>query len=105
MRARTRNFRTSGVVLCLKETWFANASLRRALADWIRDVFLREYSVSPQDVGSAGTNISVVGLDGGGVEQAHVVIRTAHAARGDLDALQPFTDMGEGAGQGDARVV
>ena len=65
MRARTRNFRTSGVVLCLRETWFANASLRRALADWIRDVFLREYSVAPQDVGSAGTNISVVGLDGG----------------------------------------
>ena len=65
MRARTRNFRTSGVVLCLREKWFANASLRRALADWVRDVFLREYSVAPQDVGSAGTNISVVGLDGG----------------------------------------
>ena len=65
MRARTRNFRTSGVVLCLRETWFADASLRRALADWIRDIFQREYSVAPQDVGSAGTNISVVGLDGG----------------------------------------
>ena len=65
MRARTRNFRTSGVVLCLRKTWFANASLRRALADWIRDIFQREYSVAPQDVGSAGTNISVVDLDGG----------------------------------------
>lgn len=65
MRARTRNFRTSGVVLSLRETWFADASLRRALADWIRDIFQREYSVAPQDVGSAGTNISVVGLDGG----------------------------------------
>lgn len=65
MRARTRNFRTSGVVLYLKAKWFANASLRRALADWIREVFLREYSVAPQDIGAVGTNISVIGLDGG----------------------------------------
>lgn len=65
MRARTRNFRTSGVVLCLTATWFANAPLRRELADWIRDIFLREYSVARQDVGAAGTNISVIGLDGG----------------------------------------
>ena len=65
MRARMRNFRTSGVVLCLRKQWFANASIRCALADWIRDVFVREYSIAPQDVGSAGTNISVVGLDGG----------------------------------------
>lgn len=65
MRARTRNFRTSGVILCLHAPWFTNTSIRRILADCIRDIFLREYSISPRDIGAAGTNISVSGLESG----------------------------------------
>lgn len=74
MRARTRNFRTSGVVLCLQTVWFSNASIRRILADRIRDVFLREYSISPRDIGAAGTNISVSGLEGGNQRGIYIAI-------------------------------
>ena len=55
MRARSRNFRTSGVVLCIEQDWFKNSSLKRLFVDRLREVFVREYSVSSQDVGSAGT--------------------------------------------------
>lgn len=64
MRPRMRTFRTSGIILHLSANWFSNADLRCELADWLRDIFLREYSISPQDIGSAGTNIHVQGIDG-----------------------------------------
>ena len=63
MRARSRNFRTSGVVLCINHEWFKESSFKRTFADRLRDVFVREYSVSPQDIGSAASNISVRTLD------------------------------------------
>lgn len=74
LRARSRNFRTSGVVLCLRENWFAEASVRRAFADKLREIFLREYSISPRDIGAAGTNISVGGVDGGRQRGACIAI-------------------------------
>lgn len=64
MRARSRNFRTTGVVLCIQADWFRNGSIKRAFASRLLEVFIREYSISAQDVGSAGTNISVRGVDG-----------------------------------------
>ena len=56
MRARSRNFRTSGVVLHIDRDWFKKTSVKRIFADRLREVFVREYSVSPQDVGSASRN-------------------------------------------------
>ena len=64
MRARSRNFRTSGVVLCIDEDWFKKGEVKRLVSDRLRDVFVHEYSVLPQDIGSAATNISVRDLDG-----------------------------------------
>jgi len=64
MKARLRNFRTSGVVLCVDKDWFKNGDVKRLVADELREVFAHEYSVLPQDVGSAATNISV--RDSGG---------------------------------------
>ena len=67
MRARSRNFRTSGIVLCMKGDWFKQVSLRRAFAYRLREVFVREYSIASQDVGLAASGISVRSLDGGGL--------------------------------------
>lgn len=65
MRARSRNFRTSGVVLRIDRDWFKKTSVKGTFADRLREVFVREYSVSPQDVGSAASNILVRTPDGG----------------------------------------
>ena len=42
--------------------------------DRLREVFVREYSVAPQDVGSAASNISVRKLGGGGIHGGCVAI-------------------------------
>lgn len=67
MRPRQRNFRTSGVLLCIREDWFKVRGVKQRLAEWISSVFSREYSILPQDVGAAATNISVRSMDGGGI--------------------------------------
>lgn len=64
MKARSRNFRTSGVVLCIDEDWFKKVNVKSLISDRLREVFGHEYSVLPQDVGSAATNISVIDGDG-----------------------------------------
>lgn len=61
MRPRMRNFRTSGVVLYIELDWFKSATVRGFFADRLRELFVREYSIEPHDVGSAATNISVRG--------------------------------------------
>ena len=63
MRARTRNFRTSGVVLCINQPWFKQGTAKSSVSNLLRDVFVREYSVLPQDVGSVATNITVRGVE------------------------------------------
>lgn len=63
LRSRSRNFRTSGVVLCISEPWFKRETSRRRIADALREVFVHEYSVLPQDVGSVATRISVRGVE------------------------------------------
>lgn len=67
MRPRQRNFRTSGVLLCVKGDWFKSSGVKQHLSDWILSIFCREYSVLPQDIGSAATNISVRTMEGGGI--------------------------------------
>ena len=67
MCARSRNFRTSGVVLHIDHKWFKDAIVKRTFVEGLREVFVREYSISPQDIGSAASNISVRTLDKGGI--------------------------------------
>ncbi len=74
MRARLRNFRTSGVVLCIEQDWFKKESVKSLFSDRWREVFMREYSVLPQDVGSTATNISVRTLEGGGLRGGCVAV-------------------------------
>ena len=74
LQARSRNFRTTGVVLCLDHVWFKDADVRRSFAAKLRDVFAREYSVASQDVGVAWSNIVVLKQDGGSVHAGCVAI-------------------------------
>ncbi len=64
LRARSRNFRTSGVILCIDLDWFRPSTVKSQFADGLRDMFIHHYSISPQDIGSAATNISVLDGDG-----------------------------------------
>ena len=74
MRKRSRNFRTTGVVLCLDRTWFRQLSVRRSVSDKLLEVFAHEYSIMSQDLGSAATNISVKNLEGGTSSSAFIAI-------------------------------
>ena len=74
MKARSRNFRTSSVVLHIDHEWFSSLSVRRIVADRLRDVLVREYSVSPQDISSAATNIRVQTIDTGTIRSKCVVV-------------------------------
>lgn len=74
MQARSRNFRTSGIVLYINKDWFKKKSVKSVFVNRLREVFIREYSVSPQDVGSAASNISIRSLDSGGLSGGCVVI-------------------------------
>ena len=67
MSPRSRNFRTSGVVLCIEQDWFKKESVKTLFSDKWREVFMHEYSVLPQDVGSVATNISIRTSEGGGL--------------------------------------
>lgn len=63
-KPKTRNFRTTGIVFFLDEEWFRDGSVKRRFADRIREVFMHEYSILPNDVGSSATNIAVYNGDG-----------------------------------------
>ena len=63
MRSYSRNFRTSGVVLCLNRSWF-KGSHKQEFVDRLCEVFIREYSIAPRDIGTAATRVSVRGHDG-----------------------------------------
>lgn len=73
LRAQSRNFRTTGVVLGLDNTWF-RGELKRAFVTKLRDVFVREYSVAARDIGVAWSNISVQQWAGGGVPGGCVAV-------------------------------
>jgi len=73
MSARSRNFRTSGVVLCIKRDWF-KGPIKRVFADRLHEVFIREFSVAPQDVNSAASNISIRSMDGGGLQDGCIAV-------------------------------
>lgn len=60
MTPKTRDFRTTGVVMRIDEDWFRKPGLKQRLADGLRNLMLREYSISTQDVAAAATNISLI---------------------------------------------
>jgi DEAD/DEAH box helicase domain-containing protein len=60
MRSKTRDFRTTGVVLRIGEPWFTKKGVKEKVAEALRELLLREYSISPSDVDSAATNISLL---------------------------------------------
>lgn len=73
MRSYSRNFRTTGVVLCINQEWFRGLQ-KREFVDRLREVFLREYSISPNDVGTAATRVSVRGHDGSSIRGRAVCV-------------------------------
>ncbi len=60
MTPKTRDFRTTGIVLRIQDPWFAEKGVKEAVAEALRELILSEYSISPNDVGSAATNVSEV---------------------------------------------
>lgn len=74
LRARSRNFRTTGVVLCIDHDWFKKGTLKKSFVNKLRDVFVREYSIAPRDVAVAWSNISIQVQCNGGVHGGCVVV-------------------------------
>ncbi len=74
MRARSRNFRTSGVVLCIDTDWFRTYGVKHLVSEKLRDIFAHEYSIMSQDISSAATNISVRGLEGRTPRGAYIAV-------------------------------
>ena len=60
-------------MLCIKRDWF-KGSIKQVLVDRPQEVFIREYSVAPQDVSSAASNISIRSLDGGELQHGCIVV-------------------------------
>ena len=60
MTPKTRDFRTTGVVLRVNEPWFTEKGVKETVADALRDLILSEYSISPNDVGCVATNVSEI---------------------------------------------
>ena len=73
LRAQSRNFRTTGVVLCIDHPWFRGEH-KRSFVTKLRDLFVREYSVAMRDVGVSWTNISVQQWEGRGVPSGCVAV-------------------------------
>ncbi len=64
MTSKTREFRTTGVVMSIDETWFTQKGVKQRVANAFRELMLREYSIAAQDVDSVATNISLIRGDG-----------------------------------------
>ena len=74
MKSRTRNVRTTGIVLCIHDNWFNKDGIKNLIADRIREVFTLNASVLPQDIGSAATNVVVRDSDGQAWRNGCIVI-------------------------------
>jgi DEAD/DEAH box helicase domain-containing protein len=62
MRRKQREFRSTGVVLKIDEPWFAGggaqALIRQAVSDALKQLLLRDKSISPNDIDGAHTHIA-----------------------------------------------
>ena len=65
MTRKQRDFRTTGIVIRIEDQWFSqNPSVRAEIAEGLRDLLCRDWSIAPQDVDAAYTNISIRGMSG-----------------------------------------
>jgi len=60
MRTKTREFRTTGVVIQISESWFTQKGIKARVAEALTELMRREYSISPADVDFGATNIAAV---------------------------------------------
>jgi DEAD/DEAH box helicase domain-containing protein len=60
MTPKTREFRTTGVILKVDTEWFRASGGKARLASVLNDLVAREYSISARDIAVSATNISVV---------------------------------------------
>ena len=74
MIARTRRFRTSGVIFHIENEWFKQDTNRRLIADRLREIFVHEYSINPQDIGSATSHIQIQSVEDIGNRQQCIAI-------------------------------
>lgn len=59
MSRKQRDFQTTGVVVKIEEDWFSIPSVRKEVAEGLRDLLARERSIAPQDIDCAHTNIAL----------------------------------------------
>lgn len=64
MRPQTRQFRTTGIIISINQDWFSEKGMKLFLEEKLSEIFIREYSVLPQDIGSSSTNISITSSEG-----------------------------------------
>lgn len=74
LKSRQRNFRTTGVLISIKQPWFKAKGLKENLAKRLAAIFARENSIGLQDIGFAATNISVRTIGGGGATSDCIAI-------------------------------
>ncbi len=60
MTPKTRDFRTTGVVMHIDEDCFRVKGVKQRTADRLRNLMLREYSISGQDIDAVATRISMI---------------------------------------------
>lgn len=60
LTAKTRDFRTSGIILQIGQPWLREKGLKESIATTLKDLVIREYSVSSQDINCVATNIALV---------------------------------------------
>lgn len=60
MTPKTRDIRTTGVVLRVNESWFTEKGVKSAVADALLRLVQREYSILPSDADCVATNVSEI---------------------------------------------
>ena len=98
MSKKQREFSTTGVVLQIKDAWFsgsgAQAVVRRAVSDALRQMILREKSIAPTDVDDSHSHIAF--YQGGVPRRATDTIVIYDSIYGGLRLTEPlFEDFGD----------
>lgn len=99
MTRKQRDFRTTGVIIKIDEPWFAGGSgqpalNRAAVAEALKELLIRERSISPNDVDSSSTNI--VFYESGVPKRAVDTVAVYDSIYGGLRLAESlFTEFGE----------
>ena len=94
MSAKARDFRTTGVLLLLRQPWIKDEGAKKQLGSALKELVLREYSIAPRDIDVAWTNISL--LRGGTRESATDAIVLYDSTHGSLRLTEPmFRDFAD----------